>query len=194
MYNVDLMREKETKELLILLKEAFILNENGQIIWNRNRPITHFKTVRGYNGWVSNDSNNLPGTRHKSGYFSLSFSFQGDVFRILYHRAVFALTYDRWPIDLLDHKDGDTSNNALENLEESNKVDNNRNQPLRRNSKWGILGVTWDDFNGKWRAAGGDGRKFVHLGRTGDFFEACCLRKSWEAKQGYSINHGRRAA
>ena len=46
----------------------------------------------------------------------------------------------------------------------------------------GITGVSWDSTYRKWAASGtrNGTRRSLYFGK--DFFEACCARKSWEAK------------
>jgi hypothetical protein len=55
-------------------------------------------------------------------------------------------------------------------------------QRLPRNSTTGIVGVSWDNKSNKWRAY--TTHPMQVIGRTQDFFEACCLRKSWENLHG----------
>lgn len=58
----------------------------------------------------------------------------------------------------------------------------NRNRGVPKNSSSGIKGVSWQQKSGTWYSSSKlQGRSFnLYTGR--DFFEACCARKSWEAK------------
>lgn len=57
------------------------------------------------------------------------------------------------------------------------------NRRLNRTNKSGIPGVWFDSKWNGWRASGCVNYRPVYLGWSKDFFEACCMRKSFEAKQ-----------
>ena len=50
-------------------------------------------------------------------------------------------------------------------------------RPPAYTNKAGLQGVNWMPKPQRWRATGGSG-KVLYYGK--DFFEACCVRKSWE--------------
>lgn len=109
----------------------------------------------------------------------------------LAHRICFALYHGLWPSERIDHIDGDTLNNKIENLREVSHRDNTRNAKLNVRNKTGIPGVMWDKKSEAWRVQiGGTGSRVTRI--VNDFFEACCLRKSLEIKVGYHLNHGKR--
>ena len=67
------------------------------------------------------------------------------------HRIAWLLTHGSWPSQMIDHIDGNTSNNALSNLRD---VDNKTNQcnrhKARADSKSGLMGAS--PFRNKWKA------------------------------------------
>ena len=67
------------------------------------------------------------------------------------HRLAWLLTHGSWPRQMIDHIDGNTSNNALSNLRD---VDNKTNQcnrhKARADSKSGLMGAS--PFRNKWKA------------------------------------------
>jgi hypothetical protein len=69
------------------------------------------------------------------------------------------------------------------------QANNRRIQSMQRNNRSGITGVHWDEKNQRWIVQmkgriDEHGKPLPrHIGSTPDFFEACCLRKSEEAKQ-----------
>ena len=69
--------------------------------------------------------------------------FQIPVNKKLYgnHRLIFLMHYGYLP-EYVDHIDGDTHNNRIENLRASTALGNSRNSKLRKDSKTGIKGVT----------------------------------------------------
>lgn len=56
----------------------------------------------------------------------------------------------------------------------------NRNRRVFHNSSTRIAGVTWESAGWKVRVYHNKVRQTLHKGP--DFFEACCVRKSWENK------------
>jgi hypothetical protein len=68
------------------------------------------------------------------------------------HRLAWLITHGIWPIGLIDHIDGNKSNNRLSNLRLVNETGNAENvrRPNKRN-KSGFMGVIW--FQNKWRAS-----------------------------------------
>ena len=72
---------------------------------------------------------------------------------------IWVLVYDKWPEEIIDHKDGDQTNNKLLNLREATKIQNGYNR--REFNPFG-KGVTLQ--NGKWKAQIQYNRQKLHLG------------------------------
>lgn len=64
----------------------------------------------------------------------------------------------------------------------ASRVQQNYNQRLRKDNNSGIRGVRYCAKREKYEATGVLAGKKEYLYRGIDFFEACCARKSWEAK------------
>lgn len=79
--------------------------------------------------------------------------------RISAHRVCWALHFGEWPSGVIDHIDGDGTNNRIENLRVCSGAENMKNRRLNSNSKSGFKGVhRFSD--GVWRARiSVDGRK-----------------------------------
>lgn len=85
------------------------------------------------------------------------------------HRLIFLLHHGYLP-HLLDHIDGDPTNNRVENLRSCNYAENNRNS--RHTSTSGVKGVTWDSSRNKWRCQIHVDSKNYNLGRYDTLEEA----------------------
>lgn len=57
-----------------------------------------------------------------------------------------------------------------------------RNRRVQRNSNIGVPGVTWSASKQRFHCYANAPTGRVHLGYSPDFFEACCFRKSYEAR------------
>jgi hypothetical protein len=68
------------------------------------------------------------------------------------HHVVWALTHGEWPTGIVDHIDGDKSNNAAVNLRTASPSQNNFNSRAYGNNKSGLKGVSWHKARGKWIA------------------------------------------
>jgi hypothetical protein len=68
------------------------------------------------------------------------------------HRLAWLYTYDKWPRGLIDHINGNKSDNRITNLRDVFADGNAQNvrSPNKRN-KSGFMGVIW--FQNKWRAS-----------------------------------------
>jgi len=108
------------------------------------------------------------------------------------HRVLWADANGPIPAGMqIDHINGDTLDNRLENLRLVTHKDNARNAKRRSDNKSGVTGVHWKKKNQKWTAQIKDNGKQVYLGLHDDWFEAVCARKSAEKRLGYHVNHGR---
>lgn len=66
------------------------------------------------------------------------------------HRLAFLWMTGHFPAHEVDHRDGNRSNNAWDNLREATHSQNMQNKAPRVSSETGLLGVTRD--RGRWRA------------------------------------------
>jgi hypothetical protein len=73
---------------------------------------------------------------------------------------------------VVDHIDGDTTNNSKSNLRVTTPANNSANQKIPKNNKSGYKGVSFDKENKKWRAKLGYQGKQQDLGRHLDPIQA----------------------
>lgn len=101
--------------------------------------------------------------------------------KIYAHRAAWMIVHgDIEPDLVIDHINGDGLDNRLCNLRLVTKTVNQRN---RRSHRAGALhGVR--ALRGGYQVSAAN----KYIGWTKSFFEACCMRKSFDAKHGHHIN------
>jgi hypothetical protein len=79
------------------------------------------------------------------------------------HHLVFLMHHGFLP-KYIDHIDGDSTNNRIENLRAATQSQNAGNSVIRKNNTSGYKGVTYRKDTGKWQAAVMVNRKHIHLG------------------------------
>ena len=64
--------------------------------------------------------------------------------------------------ELIDHIDGDASNNRINNLRPCEAKQNMQNSKIRSDNKTGVKGVSWHKSSGKYRAQfkWGEGKQY----------------------------------
>lgn len=83
---------------------------------------------------------------------------------LLAHQAAFLYMVGSVP-DLIDHIDGDGTNNAWANLRPATKITNGANSVRSKANRSGFKGVCFCAKSGKWRANISYNRKQIPLGR-----------------------------
>ena len=139
-------------------------SKTGDLTW-KTRPRDHFKTNRSHSIHKSRDAGKPAGSIDKSQtYLVVGITFQGRFQLYQGHRIAWALHYKQWPIQSIDHIDGDKTNNRIENLRECSHVQNMANQ-LGRSKKIGTLkGAYFHKRIGKWQATICIAYQQTHLG------------------------------
>jgi len=108
------------------------------------------------------------------------------------HRIVYKMFIGRLHIDKqVDHLDGNTKNNRLNNLELKTHAENSKNRRLISSNTSGFTGVGWCKNMRKWRAYihQVDGKMLI-IGYSKDILKAAKLRANSLKKYGYSKHHG----
>lgn len=106
------------------------------------------------------------------------------------HRIIFKLCTGEEP-DLIDHINGNSLDNRLENLRSVDNTTNSRNAKRNKNNTSGITGVSWSKLLNKWEAYIWDNSIKLNLGSFSDLNEAIEVRKKAEQRLNYHENHGR---
>ena len=182
------------------LKEALDYNpDTGVFIWREDRPLSHFRDWRGRNGFLKNikktkiaGSVGTPDKRNPCAYMIIGLA--GKQYKA--HRLAWLWYYGCMPEEDIDHINLDTLDNRIANLRLSVDKLNHKNRSQYVSNKSGVTGVSWNSRTNKWSAEAQvtvDGKRIrYNFGTHGSLFDAVALRKSWELKNGYSENHGKR--
>ena len=87
--------------------------------------------------FIRKSTGKIAGGMNGSGYISLQFGWK----RYRVHHIVWFLEKNEWP-ELLDHINGNRSDNRLSNLRIANRSQNTANSKLRKDNKIGFKGVS----------------------------------------------------
>lgn len=109
------------------------------------------------------------------------------------HRLGWFIYHGRWPLDQLDHINGDPDDNRIANLREVTPSENSRNRRLRSDNSSGAPGVYFYRPTNRWYAQSCHEGKNRHLGFFDSFDEAVEARRTFQEIHGYHPNHGRAA-
>lgn len=80
------------------------------------------------------------------------------------HRLAWLITEGEWPDEQIDHRNEVKSDNRIDNLRLSTNGSNRHNIGKNANNTSGYKGVSWCDYNRKWRACMRVNAKRSHLG------------------------------
>lgn len=100
------------------------------------------------------------------------------------HRYICELEYGKDLIKnkIIDHKDRNTFNTSISNLNIVTNLENTQNTNIRKDSSSGVKGVNYSKRYKKWCSRIQYNNKRIHLGFFDDFEEAVRVRKEAEKK------------
>ena len=90
------------------------------------------------------------------------------------HRLVFLFVHGSIP-EMIDHINGNNSDNRIENLRECTGTQNQHNRKVRHDSKSGLKCVIWDKAAEKWQVRISLNGKRHFLGLFNSIFDAACV-------------------
>ena len=104
---------------------------------------------------------------------------------------VWCMFNDEWPRFELDHINGDSLDNRIENLRDVPHSVNGKNLPRMSHNTSGVAGISWNKRRETWMPyITANGRR-MYLGATADFDLAVLRRKHAEREHMFHENHGR---
>lgn len=115
------------------------------------------------------------GTISSDGYWVIRFN--DKIYRA--GRLAFFYMTGRWPQPEIDHIDGNTLNDAWNNLREATSSQQKMNTKKRKDNTSGVKGVSFSKSNQKWQAYIHDKRK-INLGYFASKEDAIAARKAAE--------------
>lgn len=173
-----------------ILKDILDYNpDTGIFVW-KVRDRKYFKTDREWRMTNTKYAGKIAGNFRK---YKCGKTYQHvKIFQInhLAHRIAWRYVYGETPI-AIDHIDGDSTNNRIENLRNVTIAENQHNMRLFSTNTSGVTGVIWRKQLKKWCVSIYVNKKEKYLGVFSDLEEAKKVRKEAEIAIGYHANHGK---
>lgn len=127
------------------------------------------------------------GTLNRNGYILVGFEKK----YYLAHRLAWLIAHGCWPKLVLDHINGKSTDNRIENLRECTFANNMKNQRLSKSNKSGVKGVHWNSSKRKWIAKIGVSYKEKTIGSYNSLEDAkTAVIQARTALHGEFANHG----
>lgn len=108
------------------------------------------------------------------------------------HRVAWAIHFGEWPNGMIDHINGNRSDNRISNLRVVDATGNSQNQGLRSTNTSGEQGISWFARDRKWWVKITRQRQQIHVGFFDDFRDAVIARDAAYKVAGFHKNHGRK--
>jgi hypothetical protein len=144
---------------------------------DRLRAVLFYDPATGLFTWLASLSPRWPvgsvaGSVTGEGYVRISI----DGERFSAHRLAWFYFHERWPVDLIDHRNFIGVDNRIDNLREASHAESLRHRRSRR-PKSGFKGVTFVRATSRWAASidhDGVKRSLGRFGRAEDAYAAYC--------------------
>jgi len=160
------------------MNEELYKHMSTQVDYDPNTGLFYWNSPRANNKIQAGDT---AGSLHPTGYVKLSFNYEGRTRTISGHRLAYYMSYGKLP-KIIDHANGNGSDNRLENIREATPQQNKMNSKVRYDSASGVTGVYYRKDCGKWRAQIAKDGINTHLGFFDDKEDAIKARKDAEVE------------
>lgn len=179
---------KDKKQIPVDLVSACIdYNPTSGLLTWKQRPASHFKNRQAHSSWNTRYQGKRAGWLSAAGYLSVAI----DEVKYQAHRVAWAIHHQLSPPDVIDHINGDTTDNRMDNLRVVEFSENMKNSKKYINNTSGIVGVRWYSQRSKWVAYISANGKRKQLGYYQSVEDAVAARNQAEIDNGYHENHGR---
>lgn len=101
---------------------------------------------------------------------------------IPFHVAIFAVVKNKFPKNILDHKDKNGLNNKIANLREATYSQNTFNTKINSRNKTGHRGIFWVKTRAKWKVILCTNKKYHFLGEFKNKLDAIKVQKRFIKK------------
>jgi len=132
----------------------------------------------------SNKDRRVKGGRSSKGYYYTSFVYEKIKYHEKFSRLIWVLVHGEVPKGVIDHIDGNTSNDSISNLRDVSRSENLRNHPRFRDGD--IIGVFYDKrYSLPWKVQFSIKRQTHYFGRyaTEKEAQAVAIQKYGELPQ-----------
>ena len=150
-----------------------------------------YDSVNGVFNWIKSRSNGVSDGSIAGGKAGLGYRrIMIDGVNYKEHRLAWLYIYGELP-NMIDHIDGNRSNNVITNLRDVSSIENSRNMKIYSTNSSGVVGVRFVEKSGMWHARINVKSKSIHLGMFADKNNAINARLEAQEKYGFHNNHGR---
>lgn len=175
------------------LEELFSYCEKTGNLIHKRREAGHFRHWKYISSdgmrdkWNAKYEGKVAGWIKSNGYRLVAFNDK----TILAHRAIWKMKTGSWPINDIDHINGNRADNRFENLREATRSENAKNTKRRSDNTSGISGVSWHSQRKKWvvRIKNKEGQS-SYRGVFNDLESAIAVRNKIVKEEGFSERHG----
>ena len=160
--------------------------ETGIFVW-KHRPASHFAGVKGMNIVNAKRAGKSPQNLSKAGYLRIGIS--GKVY--WGHRLAWLITHGSWPEGVIDHINGNRSDNRIANLRDASVSQNQFNRRKGTTNTSGFKGIHLFKQTGKYMAYVDKNGKRFNLGSFSRVEDAAAaVKAARESHHGEFCNHG----
>lgn len=146
------------------LRECFGYDPDTGVLTWRERPLSHFPTDAFCDAFNRRWAGRSAGAVARQKYGSVRVLVKVNCASFQCARLVWTLQTGKTVFGVIDHIDGDATNNRWANLREVTTTQNGQNRTHKSKSEGGFVGVNLCRRTGKWRAGVTLNKKFVWLG------------------------------